>query len=452
MKIKLPFGAQAVVDTLRQNGFEAFVVGGCVRDSLLGLKPNDWDITTSAQPEEIAACFPNNTLLLNGLKHGTVGIVIDGVAYEATTYRVDGLYSDNRRPDSVMFTKNLRDDLARRDFTVNAMAYSDETGIVDCFDGRRDLENGLVRCVGEPETRFREDALRILRALRFSARLGFQIEEQTAAAVLKERELLKNIAAERIAQELLPLLCGKGAGGVLLTYYQVFCVIIPELSPMFGLDQNTPHHDLPLWEHTVKSVMQIAPHTELRLTMLLHDIGKPACKTTDPYGVSHFHGHPAVSARMAEAILNRLRMPKALTDQVVQLILYHDYRCEPTARAVKRLLQKVGEETAKKLTLVRYADAAAQSPYKKEEKKKLIAAYQEKLLEVLANKDCFRLKDLDVNGTDLIAAGFPQGKEVGRVLGLLLEEVIDEKTENKKALLLKRAEELKKVNTDGTAG
>lgn len=442
MKIELPRGAQTVLDTLAQNGYEAFVVGGCVRDSLLGREPNDWDITTSARPEQITACFPDHTLLLNGLKHGTVGIILDGKVYEATTYRVDGLYSDNRRPDSVMFTKNLRGDLARRDFTVNAMAYSGKTGIIDCFGGREDLENSLVRCVGDPEKRFQEDALRILRALRFSSKLGFQIEEQTAKAVKKQRELLKNIAAERIAQELVPLLCGKGAGEVLLGFCDVFAVFIPELTPMFGLDQNTPHHDLPLWEHTVKSVTQAAPQKELRLTMLLHDIGKPACKTTDENGVSHFHGHPGLSARMAGEILRRLRLPAALTDEVTKLILYHDYRCEPSARAVKRLLQKVGEDAAQKLVLVRYADANAQSPYKKEEKIKLIEAYRAELFRVLEQKECYCLKDMDINGKDLIEAGISPGREIGRVLSLLLDEVIDGKTENKNALLLKRAEEL----------
>lgn len=451
MKFELPHGARFVLDTLRQNGYEAFVVGGCVRDGLLGREPNDWDITTSARPEEITACFPQQTLLLNGIKHGTVGIVLDGTVFEATTYRVDGQYSDNRRPDSVVFTRNLRDDLARRDFTVNAMAYSADTGLIDCFGGREDLEKGLVRCVGEPEKRFREDALRILRALRFSSKLGFQIEEQTGEAVLKQRDLLKNIASERIAQELLPLLCG-GAGSVLLDFREVFAVFIPELAPMFGFGQNTPHHDLPLWEHTVRAVTQIAPQQELRLAMLLHDIGKPQCKTTDANGVSHFHGHPAVSARMAEDILRRLRLPVKLVDEVVQLVLYHDYRCEPSARAVKRLLQRVGEKTAGKLVLVRYADAYAQSPYQREEKFKLIAAYQKELLRVLAEKECFCLKDMELSGKDLIEAGFPPGREVGRVLNLLLSEVIDGKIENKKALLLERAKELKQNEPDGTAG
>lgn len=442
MKIDMPRGAIKILDTLEQNGYEAFVVGGCVRDSLLGSRPNDWDITTSALPEEIAACFPKHTLVLNGLRHGTVGIVEDGVLFEATTYRVDGTYSDNRRPDSVTFTRRLEDDLCRRDFTVNAMAYNERAGIIDCFGGRADLDKKLIRCVGEPEMRFEEDALRILRALRFASKLGFAIEEKTAGAVLKEKNRLKNIANERIAKELLSLLCGKGAGRVLREFPQVFFVFLPELAPMLDFDQNTPYHDLPLWEHTVKAVESVAPRVDLRLTMLLHDIGKPSCKTTDEQGVSHFHGHPRVSAAMAREALTRLRLPSGLTEDVVRLVLYHDYRCEPSARAVRRLLNKVGEDAAKKLTQIRLADANAQSDYRREKKLSLIAAYESKLQEVLARGDCFALKDLALNGKDLISAGLPAGKEMGRVLAALLDEVIDGRLENKKALLLIRAKEL----------
>lgn len=442
MKIDMPRGAIKILDTLEQNGYEAFVVGGCVRDSLLGSRPNDWDITTSALPEEIAACFPKHTLVLNGLRHGTVGIVEDCVLFEATTYRVDGTYSDNRRPDSVTFTRRLEDDLCRRDFTVNAMAYNERAGIIDCFGGRADLDKKLIRCVGEPEMRFEEDALRILRALRFASKLGFAIEEKTAGAVLKEKNRLKNIANERIAKELLSLLCGKGAGRVLREFPQVFFVFLPELAPMLDFDQNTPYHDLPLWEHTVKAVESVAPRMDLRLTMLLHDIGKPSCKTTDEQGVSHFHGHPRVSSAMAQEALTRLRLPSGLTEEVVRLVLYHDYRCEPSARAVRRLLNKVGEDAAKKLTQIRLADANAQSDYHREKKLSLIAAYESKLQEVLARGDCFALKDLALNGKNLISAGLPAGKEMGRVLAALLDEVIDGRLENKKALLLIRAKEL----------
>lgn len=442
MKIEMPQGAKRILDTLEQNGFEAFVVGGCVRDSLLGNEPNDWDITTSALPGEIAACFSKQKLVLNGLRHGTVGIVEDGVLFEATTYRVDGAYSDNRRPDSVTFTRRLEEDLCRRDFTVNAMAYNDRAGIIDCFGGMEDLGKRLIRCVGEPKKRFEEDALRILRALRFSSRLNFFIEEQTARAIMEEKDRLKNIAIERIAKELLVLLCGKGAGRVLSDYPAVFFVFLPELSPMLHFNQNTPYHDLPLWEHTAKSVESIVPQPALRLVMLLHDVGKPSCKTTDEQGVSHYHGHPQKSAVMARQILTRLRLPTGLTEEVVRLILYHDYRCEPSSRAVLRLLNKVGEDTAKKLVQIRLADANAQSSYRREEKLKLIADYENKLHEVLARGDCYSLKNLQLNGQDLLSAGFPAGKEMGRVLGVLLDEVIDGRLANRKALLLARAKEL----------
>ena len=435
-------GREKILDTLGRNGFEAYIVGGCVRDSLLGSKPNDWDITTNALPEQIAACFPEHTLVLNGIRHGTVGIVEDGVLFEATTYRVDGTYSDNRRPDSVAFTPRLEEDLCRRDFTVNAMAYNERDGLIDCFGGRSDLNKRLIRCVGEPEKRFEEDALRILRALRFASKLDFAIEKKTANAVLKEKDRLLNIANERIAKELLSLLCGQGAGRVLREFPQVFFVFLPELAPMLHFDQNTPYHNLPLWEHTAKSVESIAPQRDLRLVMLLHDIGKPLCKTTDGQGVSHYRGHPQKSAEMAQGILTRLRLPTSLAEEAVQLVLYHDYRCEPSARAVRRLLSRVGEQAAKKLVQVRMADADAQSSYRREEKLRLIADYESMLSEVLARGDCFSLKDLELNGKDLLTAGYPAGKEMGRVLAMLLGEVIDGRLENKKALLLARAKEL----------
>ena len=442
MKIEMPQGAKKILDTLGRNGFEAYIVGGCVRDSLLGSKPNDWDITTNALPEQIAACFPGYTLVLNGIRHGTVGIVEDGVLFEATTYRVDGTYSDNRRPDSVAFTPRLEEDLCRRNFTVNAMAYNERDGLIDCFGGRSDLNKRLIRCVGEPEKRFEEDALRILRALRFASKLDFAIEKKTANAVLKEKDRLLNIANERIAKELLSLLCGQGAGRVLREFPQVFFVFLPELAPMLHFDQNTPYHNLPLWEHTAKSVESIAPQRDLRLVMLLHDIGKPLCKTTDGQGVSHYRGHPQKSAEMAQGILTRLRLPTSLAEEAVQLVLYHDYRCEPSARAVRRLLSRVGEQAAKKLVQVRMADADAQSSYRREEKLRLIADYESMLSEVLARGDCFSLKDLELNGKDLLTAGYPAGKEMGRVLAMLLGEVIDGRLENKKALLLARAKEL----------
>ena len=442
MKIEMPQGAKKILDTLGRNGFEAYIVGGCVRDSLLGSKPNDWDITTNALPEQIAACFPGYTLVLNGIRHGTVGIVEDGVLFEATTYRVDGTYSDNRRPDSVAFTPRLEEDLCRRDFTVNAMAYNERDGLIDCFGGRSDLNKRLIRCVGEPEKRFEEDALRILRALRFASKLDFAIEKKTANAVLKEKDRLLNIANERIAKELLSLLCGQGAGRVLREFPQVFFVFLPELAPMLHFDQNTPYHNLPLWEHTAKSVESIAPQRDLRLVMLLHDIGKPLCKTTDGQGVSHYRGHPQKSAERAQGILTRLRLPTSLAEEAVQLVLYHDYRCEPSARAVRRLLSRVGEQAAKKLVQVRMADADAQSSYRREEKLRLIADYESMLSEVLARGDCFSLKDLELNGKDLLTAGYPAGKEMGRVLAMLLGEVIDGRLENKKALLLARAKEL----------
>ncbi len=442
MEIHMPAQAREIIRRLQQNGYQAYAVGGCIRDSLRGKTPQDWDIATNALPAQIVRCFSSYRLVQDGMAHGTVGVVLGQEVYEITTYRVDGAYSDNRHPDKVTFTGALKKDLARRDFTINAMAYGEKEGIIDCFGGREDLEKHRIRCVGNAQKRFEEDALRMLRALRFASVLSFSIEAKTAQAIHLKKALLTRVSLQRCAKEIHMLLMGKNVGAVLRQFGDVLAVCIPELKPMLHFDQNTPYHNLSLWEHTVTAIEAIKPQEDLRLAMLLHDIGKPAVQTTDAQGVSHYHGHPAVSAKMAREILTRMHFSKKCIERVVTLILYHDYRCAPTQRAVKRLLQKTGADIARQLAWIRRADIAAQSDFRRAEKIGLIKAYETTLQAVLQNGDCFSLRDLAVCGDDLLALGIPQGKQVGLLLNRLLDMVIDDSLPNKKDVLLQKAKQL----------
>ena len=306
MKIQLPDNAKFIMERLQGSGFDCYAVGGCVRDSLRGAEPHDWDFTTSAEPDEIERVFADCKTVTIGKKFGTIAVILDGRMWEITTYRVDGGYSDSRHPDEVCFSKNLADDLARRDFTVNAMAYNERDGLVDLYEGQRDLEYGVIRCVGEPEKRFTEDALRILRALRFASVLGFSIENQTSEAILKLRKTLSQIAPERIRDELLKLLCGDKVDFILRRYRTVIAVFIPELQGTFDFDQHNKHHNRDVYRHMVAATRNIMPDPLLRLTMLLHDIGKPIAQTVDKMGAYHFRNHQTIGAAMAEEILRRL--------------------------------------------------------------------------------------------------------------------------------------------------
>ena len=309
MRFELPAGAAFIIDRLNKHGHRAYVVGGCVRDCLLGIMPKDWDICTSALPEEMQRIFRDQHVVETGLKHGTLTVVIDHIPYEVTTFRVDGEYTDHRHPDEVRFVRDVREDLARRDFTVNAMAYHPEEGLVDAFGGQEDLAAGIIRCVGEAERRFDEDALRILRALRFASTYCFAIEEHTAAAVHSLKETLADVAAERIRVELAKLLCGKGAGDILRSYHDVMGQVIPQVRPMVGFEQHTPHHRYDVWEHTIRAVEAVPATEVLRLTMLLHDSGKPAAFTMDENGVGHAYGHQKISAEIADKVLTSLMPP-----------------------------------------------------------------------------------------------------------------------------------------------
>ena len=439
--MELPREVSGLIDRLEEAGYSAYAVGGCVRDTLLSLHPHDWDLCTSARPEEMQAVFRGERLAETGLKHGTLTVVIDHHPYEITTFRTDGTYTDHRHPDSVTFVEDVSGDLARRDFTVNAMAYSPRTGLVDLFGGRRDLENRVIRCVGTPADRFREDALRILRALRFASAYDFTLEAETDKALRLLAPTLKTVAAERIQAELLKLLCGPGAGRILRAYPDVLTVIIPEIGPMVGYDQRNHHHHFDLWEHTVQAVENMPAEPDLRLTMLLHDTGKPAVCTVDDRGEAHYRGHQAASAVIAERVTDDLRCDRKTRDRVIRLVRYHDIPLRTDSGAVNldrsfllRRLNRFGEEDFRALILIHRADRIATGHSPREREDRRMAERIAALDALLAEKPCFTLKDLAVNGNDLQAMGL-KGPAVGDALKQLLEAVMDGKIPNEKAQL-----------------
>lgn len=437
MEIMLPQSAAQVIEILEKNGFEAWAVGGCVRDSLLGQTPKDWDIATNALPEQTSVLFRGCTVAQTGEKHGTVTVVLQGQPVEVTTYRIDGVYEDNRHPRQVVFTDDIHRDLKRRDFTINAMAYHPRRGLIDDFGGRTDLARSCIRCVGSPEERFREDALRIMRALRFSAVLGFEIDADTAAALRKGAGMLHSIAAERIRDELVRLLCGKNAGQVLTEYRDVFAVVMPQLAPMFDFDQKNPHHYLDVWAHTVQALSSSVPVPAVRLALLFHDSGKPANFTTDEKGIGHFYGHPAKSEEIAREVMHQLRFDHATADRVRLLVRWHDADILPEGRSVKRWLNRLGEEGLRQLLQVKAADRGATNY--KFENLSVLKLVEQKLDTVLQEGQCFSREKLAVNGKDLLALGFPQGRQLGEALDTLLGLVIDEQLPNQRTVLLNRA-------------
>ena len=438
----MPKNVDTAINLLQSAGFEAYAVGGCVRDSLLGKTPNDWDITTSAKPEDMKSVFADFHCIDTGIKHGTVTVVIDGEPLEITTFRLDGEYEDNRHPKSVTFTSDLGADLGRRDFTVNAMAYSKKTGTVDLFGGQNDLKNKIIRCVGDPDRRFNEDALRILRALRFASALDFEIEEKTAQSLLKNRALLENISEERIAKELLKLVCGKGAKRILTDFAPVLFEILPELQPMYKNSHDNPHHCYDIYEHTLIAVESIDPEPTLRFAMLLHDCGKPAVKKFDENGVAHFYGHQRISAEISAQILARLKVSNKFRDEILFLVSNHDrWELYENTEKMPRYLSKFGLDGVLKLLKVMRADVLAQSPeyrYRLDQ----IADAEEIAKNLAAQKPCLSLSELQINGRTLMDIGIPQGRKLGAVLAQLLDEVIDGVTKNTQEALTTRAREI----------
>ena len=433
--INIPKPAKEILDSLHEAGYEAYVVGGCVRDSILGREPGDWDITTSARPEQVKKIFART--IDTGIAHGTVTVMMGKEGFEVTTYRIDGEYEDGRHPKEVTFTASLIEDLKRRDFTINAMAYSEEDGIIDEFDGLLDIEKKTIRCVGDPKERFTEDALRMMRAVRFAAQLGYSIEEDTQKAITELAPTLKRISAERIQVELVKLLTSPNPGKMRELYETgITGVVIPEFDVCFDTPQNNPHHAYNVGEHILKSIEAVEGSKVLRLTMLFHDIEKPSCRSTDEDGVDHFYGHAEKGAESAFKILKRLKFDRDTMDKVKQLIKYHDYRFPAEKKNVRKAVNKIGEELFLSFLEVKRADTVAQSNFLQDEKFEWIDKVNELYEEILRDKECLSLKDLAVNGRDLIEMGITPGKELGDILAAMLADVLDEPSHNIKEYLL----------------
>ena len=426
--------AISVLNRLKTAEYEAYLVGGCVRDYLRNVAPHDYDINTSALPEEILQVFPDLPVIETGIKHGTVTILVDGLPVEVTTYRVDGSYADGRHPDGVTFTWSLIEDLARRDFTVNALAWAPDVGVVDPFEGQKDLNFGILRCVGDPTRRFTEDGLRILRGLRFASVLGFSLESTTEFALRSLKDRLNLVSAERIREELVKLLCGKDVLRVLSAYPEVLGVFLPEILPSVDFDQHNFHHIYSVYHHLLHAVEAIPPIPHLRMAALLHDIAKPQCFSLDDNGVGHFYGHAAQSAEMADEILHRLRFSNEEQNRIVTLIRHHDTPIDPSPTAVRRKLNKLGEEGFFDLiALIRADNLALALEY--HHRQAIYDTLEEIAREILSENQCFSLKDLAVKGDDLMSLGY-QGKEIGDALQFLLDAVLDERCPNEKGSLI----------------
>ena len=427
----LPPEGLELINRLNRAGFEAWFVGGCVRDLLLGIQPHDWDICTNALPEETKGCLSDYRFHETGIKHGTVLVMVGERGYEITTYRTEAAYTDHRHPDSVRFVRELTLDLARRDFTINAMAYHSRFGLVDEFGGKTDLEQGIIRAVGAPEERFQEDALRMLRALRFAARFGFSIEAETAKAIHDRREDLQYIARERIFAELKGFLGGPEITPLLLEFSDVFGVILPELLPTVGFEQNTPHHDTDVWTHSVRVVAGVpCENLVLRLAALLHDVAKPECYALGADGSGHFYGHNRRGAELADEALCRLKCDTETRIKVVELIRLHDATLPGDLPAVRRFLGKRGIETARMLLTLRRADVLGQSNYRRAEKLAKLSEFEALVEQAVREGPCWSLDQLAIKGRDLVERGITPGPEIGRKLNLALNAVVEGKADN----------------------
>lgn len=440
MKINMPRHASFIIETLMEHGHEAYVVGGCVRDSLLFKEPKDWDITTSASPKEVKQLFSHT--IDTGIAHGTVTVMMGKEPYEVTTYRIDGEYQDHRRPTEVVFTKSLKEDLLRRDFTINAMAYNDKEGLIDLYGGKEDLKSGMIRCVGEAEKRFDEDALRILRALRFAARFDFVIEESTKQAMVKKKEFLRDISAERIREELTKILISDHPEFLVMAYeLGITKIILPEWDKMMETPQKNPHHKYSVGIHTLFSMHGVEAVPHLRYAMLLHDSGKPDCRTTDEKGIDHFNKHPLRSKEIAGTVMRRLKFDNDTIKKVVTLVEWHDWRFRSAGdvnkKSVRRLAGKIGVEMCYLLFQVQKADIMAQSHYQRAEKLEILKQTKLLLDEIVAAKECLTLKELQMDGKGLMELGIQPGKEMGILLHMLLDQVLEHPEWNQKEILIK---------------
>lgn len=434
--IHMPEKANQIIHTLEEAGFEAYIVGGCVRDAILGKEPDDWDITTSAKPEDVKKLFRRT--IDTGIEHGTVTVMFGKEGYEVTTYRVDGKYENHRRPNQVTFTASLMEDMKRRDFTINAMAYNETDGLVDHFNGMEDLNKGLIRCVGNPKERFDEDALRILRALRFSAQLNFEIEEDTKVAIQNQARFLKDISAERIQVELTKLLISNHPERLKTAYeLGVTKVILPEFDAMMDTPQNNKHHTYNVGEHTLCVIENVPPIKVLRWTALLHDVAKPSTKIVDEKG-DHFYGHNEIGSKMAKTILRRLKFDNMTIDRVGKLVYWHDYGIgdAPSLKSFRRFLSKIGADLFEDYIFIKKADICGQSDYRRIEKLENVKNLEAFYRKIIDEKQCLSLKELEVKGNDLISCGINPGKEIGIILNDLLNLVLEDPEMNKREILL----------------
>ena len=447
-KIELPEEVKYIINRLNESNYEAYIVGGCVRDSILGRKPNDWDICTSATPNKVIEIFKDKEVIPTGLKHGTVTVVINHKPFEITTFRIDGDYSDGRHPNKVKFTTDIVKDLSRRDFTINAMAYSPKTGLIDPFKGKHDIHLRTIRCVGDAKERFSEDALRILRAIRFSSQFGFNIHHLTGTAIRLLYDNLKKISIERITSELNKMIICPPFYKNLLYKSYLFTLIIPELEKCLEFDQHNPYHCFDVYSHIAHAIKYGTQDIVTQLTLLFHDIGKPQCQVYDDYGIAHYYGHAKTSAELADLRMKMLKYDNDTRKKTVELILYHDATLECSPKHVKRWLNKIGEQQFLRLLDVKEADIKAQNPLYSAERIDKIERIRKCLKEVLASEQCFKLKDLAINGNDLMEIGIPKGREVGNTLNWLLDMVINGEVENKKDELLNLARRKNKEKSD----
>jgi tRNA nucleotidyltransferase (CCA-adding enzyme) len=441
--INIPKDANELIHVLQKNGHSAYVVGGCVRDSVLGRIPHDWDICTSATPSEMLEIFKDKRIIETGLQHGTVTVVVNNEPYEITTFRIDGDYSDSRRPDNVIFTDSLREDLKRRDFAINAMAYNDEEGLIDPFHDMEDIKHRKIDCVGSAKDRFSEDALRILRAIRFAAQLDFVISPGTDWQIHRQYKSLENISIERINSEFCKIASSDTFCVQLLLYEDVFSLFIPELKDINCFPQNNPYHQYDVFGHTIHALERCdSKDLTVRLAVLFHDFGKPHCYQDGEDGIRHFKGHGRVSADMTDWIMKRLKFDNKMRNNVVELVYYHDATFEVGKKYIKRWLNKIGLEQFRRLLEVRKADIKGQKAEYEKERIEKVNNIEKILEEVLQEQECFSLKNLAVNGNDLIEMGYKSGKELGKTLNLLLQMVIDGDCPNDKEKLLQEAENL----------
>lgn len=436
MKIQMPEAANYIIQTLMAHGYEAYIVGGCVRDSVLGRTPQDWDITTSATPEQTKALFRRT--IDTGIEHGTVTIMMDHVGYEVTTYRVDGKYEDHRRPKEVTFTASLLEDLKRRDFTINAMAYNEQEGLVDIFGGAEDLRRGIIRCVGVPQERFDEDALRILRAVRFAAQLDFEIEAKTRQAIREKAEFLRDISAERIQVELTKLITSDHPERIIDAYeLGITAIVLPEFDTMMETPQHTVYHKYDVGRHTVAVMQNIDATPVLRWAALLHDSAKPECRTTDEQGVDHFYGHPKAGKAIARRVLRRMKLDNDTIQRVERLVEWHDFGLDGTVtkKTLRRALNRMGPDLFDDYAKLRRADMLGQSDYIQEKKQQDYQHLLEMYREIREAQECLLIRDLKLDGKDLIAMGVQPGPDMGKILNDLLQQVLEEPQLNTKEKL-----------------